>query len=139
LLPSLALAPSPRPPLIVGSVWLAAHRGAAATAALGAMLGALGALPFALAALSAVIDDDLVPLGLLGGVGMDVVLARFALGAVARASDAAQEAAEDPARHPVALASLGRMALIPLGMLGAVLVLAVSTPLPLPSGAALAS
>lgn len=137
LVPSLALAPAPRPPLLVGAVWLAAHRGAARTALLGLALGSLGALPFALAVLVAMLDDDLVPLALLAGVGMDVLLAGAALGAVARASERAREASEDASRHPAALSSLGRMSLVPLAVLGCVVALAASVPLMLVRGPAL--
>lgn len=122
---------------VTGAFWLAAHRGALRTALLGARLGAHGALPFALAILvGTLVDDDLIPLALFGGIGLTVLVAPATLRAVARAADQAIASAAEPARARPALSSLAALACIPLLFAIVVTALALLAPLPLREGTA---
>ncbi|UJR84786.1 hypothetical protein [Sandaracinus amylolyticus] len=130
LAPSLVLR-TKGPAVVLRAVRAAAHLGVGRTLGLGAMLGALGALPFALAILGALVDDVFVVLALPVGVAIDILIAPWALRVIARAADDALVSFDDPARMASALSRLGGFVLVPLGMVIATIALALSTPLPL--------
>lgn len=130
LAPSLVLR-TVGPSLAVRAIELAAHVGVGRTLVLGAMLGALGALPFALAIVGAFVDEAVAVLAVPVGVVIDVALAPWALRAIARTADRALASIDDAARSAATLSRLGRFAIAPLALLVATIVLALSTPLPL--------
>lgn len=126
--PSLALESS-RSPWLVEAVWLAAHRGPLRTALVGLALGAHVAGPIVLGwACAEWVDDDLTPLALAAGGGAMLVLAPISLRLLAREFERARERAADPANAERALGALGRLAALPLAVLGLVLAVCAATP-----------